>query len=186
MKDLKVGDKVWMGCYTSIGASSEGECTIEAVDYRYNQKTGEKYKVYKVGSSWYNEAGGDIEGGSMYYIEEMHTPSKPVPKKRVIDKETAEIYDNFDKKETENILDGIFEDLINDLVKKFEPRKGLAERYGTNSLTAEDNKEIKKAVKMKESLVQKYLNRGYSQEQAEAMAMAVMYIAGFSGPTFKN
>lgn len=107
MKDLKVGDKVWMGCYTSIGASSEGESTIEEVEHRYYEKTGVKYKVYKVGSHWFNQTGGCISENSMFYIEEMHTPSDPIPKKRIIDADTAKIYANFDMTAVKEILSGM-------------------------------------------------------------------------------
>jgi len=41
-------------------------------------------------------------------------------------------------------------------------------------------------IKIKNDLIQKYLDKGYSQEQAETTAMRIMYIPGFSGPTFNN
>lgn len=177
MKDLKVGDKVWMGCYTSIGASSEGESTIEKVEYRYDEMTGERYKVYKVGSDWYNQAGCSLNKESMFYIEEMHIPSNPIPKKRVIDTDTAEIYANFDMTAVNQLL--------SDMNKEFTPKTKISKRYG-KKLTAEEKKEAKKIVKMKKELIQKYIGRGHDLERAETMAMRILYIAGFSGPTFKD
>jgi len=178
MKDLKVGDKVWMGCYTSMGASSEGESTIEEVDYRYDEKTGSKYKVYKVGSDWFNEAGCCLNKDSMFYIEEMCPPSKPIYKKRIIDDKTAEIYSNYNPKAVNTIL--------TDLQKEFKPKRKISKRYNKKSLTAEEKKVSRKTAKMKKELIQKYLDRGHDKEQAETMAMRILYIAGFSGPTFKD
>jgi hypothetical protein len=38
---------------------------------------------------------------------------------------------------------------------------------------------------LKNELIQKYIDKGYTKEQAETTAMRIMYIEGFSGPTFK-
>lgn len=68
---------------------------------------------------------------------------------------------------------------------EFEPRKGLAERYSKNSFSTEQIENAKNAIKLKYELIQKYLDKGYTQEQAETASMRIMYIEGFSGPTFK-
>ena len=68
---------------------------------------------------------------------------------------------------------------------EFEPRKGLAERYSKNSFSTEQIENAKNAIKLKDELIQKYLDKGYTQEQAETTSMRIMYIEGFSGPTFK-
>lgn len=69
---------------------------------------------------------------------------------------------------------------------EFEPRKRLAERYSKNSFSPEQRKKIEKEIDMKEELIQKYIGKGYTKEQAETTAMRIMYIPGFSGPTFKD
>lgn len=70
-------------------------------------------------------------------------------------------------------------------MNNFEPRKGLAERYSKNSFSTEQIESAKNAIKLKHELIQKYLDKGYTKEQAEIVAMRIMYIEGFSGPTFK-
>lgn len=69
---------------------------------------------------------------------------------------------------------------------EFEPRKGLSERYSKNCFSPEEIENAKNAIKLKDELIQKYLDKGYTQEQAEVMTYRVMYIPGFSGPTFKD
>jgi hypothetical protein len=39
---------------------------------------------------------------------------------------------------------------------------------------------------MKQELIQKYIDYGYTKESAERIAMMAMYIPGFVGPTFKD
>ena len=67
---------------------------------------------------------------------------------------------------------------------EFEPRKGLSERYSKNSFSTEETENAKDAIKLKDELIQKYLDKGYTQEQSEVITYRVMYIPGFSGPTF--
>lgn len=69
---------------------------------------------------------------------------------------------------------------------EFESRKGLSERYSKNCFSPEEIENAKNAIKLKDELIQKYLDKGYTQEQAEVMTYRVMYIPGFSGPTFKD
>lgn len=73
MKDLNVGDKVWMDGFTnaSMAQQNAGVFTVEKVEYRYDTKTGEKYKVYKVGSFWFGIDGNPISQRCLYYIEEL-------------------------------------------------------------------------------------------------------------------
>lgn len=77
--------------------------------------------------------------------------------------------------------------------KEFEPRRNLSERYGKNSFAEEELKLAEECIRIKEELklsekelIQKYLDKGYTQEQAETTALRIMYIPGFSGPTFKD
>jgi len=69
---------------------------------------------------------------------------------------------------------------------EFESRKRLSERYSKNSFSPEEIENAKNAIKLKDELIQKYLDKGYTQEQAEVITYRVMYIPGFSGPTFKD
>lgn len=75
---------------------------------------------------------------------------------------------------------------MNESSNEFEPRKGIAERYSKNSFSPEEIENAKDAIKLKDDLIQKYLDKGYTQEQAEATAYRTMYIPCFSGPTFKD
>ena len=70
--------------------------------------------------------------------------------------------------------------------KEFQPRKKLAERYSKSSFSSEEIENAKDAIKLKDELIQKYLDKGYTQEQSEVITYRVMYIPGFSGPTFKD
>ena len=70
--------------------------------------------------------------------------------------------------------------------KQFEPKKSILGRYGSQSLTYEDKQRLDELSRTEKELIQKYLDKGYTQEQAEAMTYRVMYIPGFSGPTFKD
>jgi hypothetical protein len=67
--------------------------------------------------------------------------------------------------------------------KEFKPRMGISQRY---SLTEEQKKHVEERNKIKQELIQKYLNYGYTKENAERTAMMAMYIPGFVGPTFKD
>lgn len=69
---------------------------------------------------------------------------------------------------------------------EFAPRRNISERYGTKSLTDRDIELAKESIIIKKELIQKYIDKGYTEEQAETTAMRIMYIPGFSGPTFKD
>jgi hypothetical protein len=45
---------------------------------------------------------------------------------------------------------------------------------------------IKEELKIKKDLIQKYLDKGYTQEQAETTAFRILYIPSFGGGTFKD
>lgn len=70
--------------------------------------------------------------------------------------------------------------------EEFAPNKNILERYGRQSLTNEDKQQLDELSRTKKELIQKYLNKGYTQEQAENTSTRIMYIPGFSGPTFKD
>jgi len=75
----------------------------------------------------------------------------------------------------------------------FAPRKNLVERYSLEGIAKsrgisveEFKKQIEEERQMKEGLIQKYLDKGYTQEQAKTTALRIMYIPGFSGSTFRD
>ena len=67
----KVGDKVYIDGYTSMAQQNSGEETIKDIDIRYDEVTGEKFDIYKVGGDWYDSRDGGCYSNknSMYYIE---------------------------------------------------------------------------------------------------------------------
>jgi hypothetical protein len=78
-------------------------------------------------------------------------------------------------------------------MNEFAPKRNLAERYSIESmaeskgLSVEEFKaSILKEHKMKNDLIQKYLDKGYTQEQAETTALRLLYIPCFGGGTFKD
>jgi hypothetical protein len=68
---VKVGDKVYVDGYTSMAQQNSGEDTIKEIGVRYDEVTGEKFDIYKVGGSWYDSRDGGCHSNknSMYYIE---------------------------------------------------------------------------------------------------------------------
>ena len=57
-KQYKVGEEVYLECYTSMGSGSNGYEIISDVDHRYDAKTGEKFPVYEVNEKWYDGRSG--------------------------------------------------------------------------------------------------------------------------------
>jgi len=71
LKDIKVGDEVYVGCYTSMGASSEGNQTVTDVKVKFDEDTGEPYNVIYLGEHKFDTRnGGAINAPTMYYISE--------------------------------------------------------------------------------------------------------------------
>jgi len=77
--------------------------------------------------------------------------------------------------------------------QEFSPRKSITERYSLENMakqrgmSVEEFKvEIDKQLKMKQDIIDKQLLKGWTQEQAETHALRCLYIAGFSGPTFRD
>ena len=75
----------------------------------------------------------------------------------------------------------------------FAPRKFISERYSLENMakqrgmSVEEFKiEIDKQLKMKQDMIDEQLSKGLTQEQAETHVMRCLYIAGFSGPTFRD
>jgi hypothetical protein len=77
--------------------------------------------------------------------------------------------------------------------QEFPPRQSITKRYSLENiakqqgLSVEEFKlEIDKQLKMKQDIIDKQLLKGWTQEQAETHAFRCLYIAGFSGPTFRD
>jgi hypothetical protein len=77
--------------------------------------------------------------------------------------------------------------------KEFSPKRSMSDRFSIESmaksrgLSVEEFKiSIEEEIKTKNDLVQKYLDKGYTQEQAETTALRILYIPSFGGGTFKN
>jgi len=78
-----------------------------------------------------------------------------------------------------------------DSERPFEPKKSISSRYSIENLAKEAGQtveEFKKSVQehtdMKNEMIHKYLDKGYTLEQATRTVMRILYLPGFSGPTF--
>ena len=78
-------------------------------------------------------------------------------------------------------------------MNEFAPKRNLAERYSIESMAESRGlsvEEFKASIleehKIKNDLIQKYLDKGYTQEQAETTALRILYIPSFGGGTFKD
>ncbi len=77
--------------------------------------------------------------------------------------------------------------------EEFSPKRSIADRYSIESMAKsqglsveEFQTSIKEEFKIKNDLIQKYLDKGYTQEQAETTALRILYIPSFGGATFKD
>jgi len=78
-----------------------------------------------------------------------------------------------------------------DSERPFETKKSISSRYSIENLAKEAGQtveEFKKSVQehtdMKNEMIHKYLDKGYTLEQATRTVMRILYLPGFSGPTF--
>lgn len=71
VRQLQVGDKVWMDGATSMAQQSAGNVTITKVDHRFDPITGEKFPVYYTQGQWWDGRTGSSypDGKSMYYLD---------------------------------------------------------------------------------------------------------------------
>ena len=77
--------------------------------------------------------------------------------------------------------------------EEFAPRKSLSERYSLENMAKQRELsvqafkvEIDKQLKVRQDMIDEQISKGLTQEQAETHVMRCLYIAGFSGPTFKD
>lgn len=76
---------------------------------------------------------------------------------------------------------------------RIPPKINLSERYSIKGMAKsrgisinEFKKQIIREEKIKYDLIQKYISKGYSVEQAELTTMRILCIPGFGGHIFLN
>ena len=77
--------------------------------------------------------------------------------------------------------------------EEFKPKRKLKERYSlegiakSRGITVDElTEQIALKEAMRRKILEKYLKKGMTYEQADRMTMLEMYIPGFAGPTFKD
>jgi hypothetical protein len=69
--NIKVGDEVYVDCFTSMGASSAGYTKVTKIETKYDVDTGEPYRVIKAGGRKFDGRDGNMTKSSgMFYIAE--------------------------------------------------------------------------------------------------------------------
>jgi hypothetical protein len=72
LTELQAGDTVYLDCPSSLGASSTGTKTIQDIQFKYDEDTGDKYRVIVLGSGdkYDSRNGGRMPrtGGGFFYI----------------------------------------------------------------------------------------------------------------------
>lgn len=73
LKNKKAGDSVYLNCYSSMGASSEGPIEIIETDIRYDSVTGKPFNILIADYGCWDSRTGDsyVNKGSMYYITDI-------------------------------------------------------------------------------------------------------------------
>ena len=77
--------------------------------------------------------------------------------------------------------------------KEFKPKRNLKERYSLEGIAKskgiavdELKNQIKTNQEERKKILDKYIKKGMTTEQANRMTMLELYIPGFTGPTFKD
>lgn len=71
--DKNIGDEVYQDGYTSIAQQNFGKVKITGVDYRFDEMTGEKFKIVQINNrDWFDTRDGGCYSNkdSMYFIED--------------------------------------------------------------------------------------------------------------------
>lgn len=74
LSELTVNDKVYVDCMSSLGASSCGYSLISEVVKKFDENTGEEYKVFLVDDRKFDSRNGSEirkDGIGMFYIESV-------------------------------------------------------------------------------------------------------------------
>jgi hypothetical protein len=70
LSEIIAGDKVYLGCVSSLGASSEGVKVVEKITVQYDENTGVPYNVIWCGGDKFDSrTGGKMDKWSVFYIE---------------------------------------------------------------------------------------------------------------------
>ena len=70
--NIKVGDAVYVECYTSMGESSEGDETVTELQTKFDEDTDDAYTVICIGDHKFDgRNGGAINAPTMYFIAEQ-------------------------------------------------------------------------------------------------------------------
>lgn len=69
--EKNIGDVVWVDGYTSFAQQNAQRCEIKNKEYRFDEKSAEKFPIYFVDGRWYDGRDGSPykDEKCMYYIE---------------------------------------------------------------------------------------------------------------------
>ena len=74
-RKIKVGDVLYISCFTSMGASSEGDRVVTDVKVKYDENNGEPYDVICFDDhEFHGITGKALTNPSMYYIDTHPLP----------------------------------------------------------------------------------------------------------------
>ena len=63
------GDEVYVCCTVRLGASSAGTFTVESISFKFDEDTGEKYKVLHAANMKWDTRTGDSIPKGMFYLD---------------------------------------------------------------------------------------------------------------------
>ena len=66
--NCEIGDEVYVDCLSSMGASSCGMEEVSNISFKYDEDTGEKYKIIHCGESTYDSRTGSDRKYGMFYL----------------------------------------------------------------------------------------------------------------------
>jgi hypothetical protein len=70
LSEINIGDKVYIDGYTSMAQQNSGVRNVIDTKYKYDEDTGERYKVIVINNGEFDSrTGASLNGNSMYYIE---------------------------------------------------------------------------------------------------------------------
>lgn len=71
LDNIKIGDEVYVACYSSTGASSEGNQTVANIETKYDGGTGKAFHIICIGNHLFDGRNGSaINAPTMYYIQD--------------------------------------------------------------------------------------------------------------------
>ena len=115
-----------------------------------------------------------------------------------IEKHLKWCIDNNKPQEQLDVHTGVISDIKQEIEtkmmsKEFKPKRNLKERYSLEGIAKskgiavdELKNQIKTNQEERKKILDKYIKKGMTTEQANRMTMLELYIPGFTGPTFKD